>query len=164
MPAQKDIENITEILAKAPEVLQKLILEIPVKIQKVERIKGKWCIHAHAVHIIIAQSMIIERMERFIKEKNPVFQPYFPDKVSPETDLLELNLKEMLLRFAEQREKLLSLCKNQPESFWLKEASHPEYKIYTPFIMLRHIMMHDQLHMYRIEELWLTKDEYLPIK
>lgn len=32
---------------------------------------------------------------------------------------------------------------------------------YTPEIMLGHLVMHDQLHMYRIEELWLTRDEFL---
>jgi hypothetical protein len=108
--------------------------------------------------------MIIERMEHFIKERSPEFHPYFPDKTTPEENLLEMNLKEMLLRFEEERKKLLKICCNQSEGFWAKEALHPEYKIYTPFIMLRHIMLHDQLHMYRIEELWLTKDEYLSIK
>jgi hypothetical protein len=34
MPTQKDIENITGILEKAPEVLRKLVLEIPDKYPK----------------------------------------------------------------------------------------------------------------------------------
>lgn len=42
-----------------------------------------------------------------------------------------------------------------------RSARHPEYTLYTPYVMLRHMMMHDYLHMYRIEELWLTRPEYL---
>ena len=45
---------------------------------------------------------------------------------------------------------------------WTRKAKHKEYIEYTPYIMLRHILMHDHFHMYRIEELWLTTDEFLP--
>ena len=34
-------------------------------------------------------------------------------------------------------------------------------KKYNFEIVLNHILFHDYWHMYRIEELWLTKDEYL---
>jgi len=161
MTLLKDIEDLKTVLERAPSILEKLIEEIPDDLLLEERIRGKWSIHAHATHIVVAQNMINERMERFVKEERPSFIPYFPDKESPENDLLTLNLKKMLKQFYERRKKLLSICENQPEEFWRKEAVHPEYHSYTPFIMLRHIMMHDQLHMYRIEELWLTKDHYL---
>ena len=58
--------------------------------------------------------------------------------------------------------RLLDLIREAPPDLWDKNATHPEYGIYTPEIMIRHIMIHDYLHMYRIEELWLTKPEYLP--
>ena len=53
------------------------------------------------------------------------------------------------------------LIRSADKSIWIKEAEHPEYHIYTPYIMLRHRLMHDHFHMYRIEELWLTNEEYL---
>jgi len=161
MTTFKEIEPILKVLKKTPSILRKLISEVPAEILKQERIKGKWTIHAHAVHIIVAQHMINERMERFLNEERPTFIPYFPDKDKPEKDLLDMDLEEMLKQFPVYRGKLLSLCENESEEFWSKEGNHPEYHLYTPFIMLRHIMMHDHLHMYRIEGLWLTKDEYL---
>jgi hypothetical protein len=163
MTTYKETEPVLKVLKKAPSILRKLINDIPPELHKQERIKGKWSIHAHAVHIVIAQDMIIQRMERFLNEEHPVFIPYFPDKEKPESDLMDINLDDMLKQFPVNRGKLLSLCENESEEFWSKQSSHPEYHLYTPFIMLRHIMMHDQLHMYRIEELWLTKDEYLNV-
>ena len=44
---------------------------------------------------------------------------------------------------------------------WQKTATHPEYAQYSFYILVRHILMHDHWHMYRMEELWLTRDEYL---
>ena len=46
---------------------------------------------------------------------------------------------------------------------WEKTATHPEYEQYSLIILARHILMHDHWHMYRMEELWLTRDEYLTI-
>ncbi|MDA1119365.1 MAG: hypothetical protein O2887_02525 [Bacteroidetes bacterium] len=51
--------------------------------------------------------------------------------------------------------------KSFENDLWSKTAVHPEFNKYSHYILLRHAMMHDHFHMYRIEELWLTKDEYL---
>ena len=72
-----------------------------------------------------------------------------------------MELNEALAIFFEKRKELISLVSSEDESIWIKKAEHPEYQIYTPYIMLRHRLMHDHFHMYRIEELWLTNEEYL---
>ncbi|MDA0195055.1 MAG: hypothetical protein O2951_08420 [Bacteroidetes bacterium] len=56
---------------------------------------------------------------------------------------------------------MVSLVKSFENDLWSKTAVHPEFNKYSHYILLRHAMMHDHFHMYRIEELWLTKDEYL---
>jgi hypothetical protein len=45
----------------------------------------------------------------------------------------------------------------KPEG-WKNRARHPEYDEYTPYIMARHVLLHDNLHMYRMEELWMARD------
>jgi hypothetical protein len=47
-----------------------------------------------------------------------------------------------------------------PEA-WEKPGVHPEYDQYSLEILLRHILTHDGWHMYRMEEIWLAKDESL---
>ncbi|HKP96702.1 MAG TPA: hypothetical protein VJ385_13175 [Fibrobacteria bacterium] len=104
----------------------------------------------------------MDRFRRFLKEENPAFTPYIPSGDGGEARLLEMDLPERLGAFPAYRAELLGMIRSAPSGVWGKRATHPEYSIYTPEIMVRHIMMHDCLHMYRIEELWITEDAFLP--
>jgi hypothetical protein len=63
--------------------------------------------------------------------------------------------------FNQYREKQVSLLETADDITWQKTGRHPEYTLYSLYILARHILMHDHWHMYRMEELWLTRDEYL---
>ena len=41
---------------------------------------------------------------------------------------------------------------------WQRTAEHEEYRQYSEWIMFRHLLTHEMLHAYRIEELLLKKD------
>ena len=47
----------------------------------------------------------------------------------------------------------IELAKEFNSNDWDKLAIHPEYKTYTPYIMLRHLLMHDHNHLYKIEDM-----------
>ncbi len=55
----------------------------------------------------------------------------------------------------------MELLSKLDKSVWEKTATHPEYEHYSLYILARHILIHDHWHMYRMEELWLTRDDYL---
>lgn len=158
----QDIKYILESLEKIPSMLKNMIGEIPKELLKQRRIAGKWCIHEHACHIIAVQPMLIQRMEKFVKEEKPEFIPYFPDNTDKQDDFMNMDLVKQLDQFSGYRKELINKASHLSEQDFNKTSIHPEYKKYTPYILLRHILMHDLLHMYRIEELWLTNDSYLP--
>jgi 2-polyprenyl-3-methyl-5-hydroxy-6-metoxy-1,4-benzoquinol methylase/uncharacterized damage-inducible protein DinB len=158
---QNDMQNIVGGLCQSPRLLSALIDNIPKEMLKVRRIPGKWSIHEHACHLADVQPMLIERLRRFKQEERPVFTPYIPGKTVPDDHLLKMDLAEMLSQFASDRIELLTLAGTFREDIAEKQGVHDEYSQYTPHILLRHILMHDYLHMYRIEKLWLTKEEYL---
>lgn len=155
------IEMKLEILAKAPGLLEELLMEIPVEMLKAKRIKGKWSIHEHAVHLPEAQEMIIERFKIFQREKHPTFVPYLPGNTVSDDYLIDLDLNISLEKFRAGRQELITLLKSFSTRDWANEGSHPEYIKMNPKVWLRHVMMHDHFHMYRIEELWLTTEDYL---
>ena len=155
------IETKLEILARAPDLLEELLSEIPTKILKERRIFGKWSIHEHAVHLPEAQEMIIKRFNRFKKEKNPVFQPYLPGNTVSDDYLIDLDLTTSLDKFRKGRKEMVSLLKTFSQDDWNNEGRHPEYKMINARLWIRHVLMHDHFHMYRIEELWLTTEKYL---
>ena len=55
--------------------------------------------------------------------------------------------------FFNVRQKTIELAKSLTEEDWSKEAVHPEYEKYTPYIMIRHLLMHDHNHLYKIEDM-----------
>ncbi len=149
-------------LAENPKLLEDLLNDIPEEILKSRRIKGKWSIHEHVCHLAEAQSMMIERFRTFKTVKNPAFQPYLPGtSTTPDDYLMLMDFQESLVKIKNDRIEMISFLETFSEEDWQNQGSHPEYKAFSADIFLRHIIMHDHLHMYRIEELWLTEDEYL---
>ncbi len=155
------IDTKLKVLAEAPGLLEDLLAEVPVELLKERRIKGKWSIHEHAVHLPEAQTMIIERFKRFQREKNPEFIPYLPGDTVSDDYLIDLDLQASLKKFRIGRKKMIDLLKDFSVEDWTNEGKHPEYNQINPLLWLRHVMMHDHFHMYRIEELWLTTSDYL---
>ena len=105
--------------------------------------------------------MVLERSQRVMNEDRPEFVPYIPeDKDAPNTPH-SMIMTAALEQFAHYRGKQISLLESADEATWKKMATHPEYEIYSFYILVRHTLMHDHWHMYRMEELWLTRDAYL---
>ena len=64
-------------------------------------------------------------------------------------------MEKSLNDFFEIRHSTIELAKAFNNNDWNKLANHPEYKTYTPYIMLRHLLMHDHNHLYKIEDMGL---------
>ncbi len=153
-----EIKKILNGLERSPALLRDLMAAVPAARLKEHRIAGKWCIHEHAVHLAQVQEMINKRLHRFMTEKTPEFAPYVPGKSTPPDELMKLGLKESLRKFAAERKKFTGMLRQLKKKEWRKKAKHPEYDNYTPYLMARHLLLHDNVHMYRIEELWLTRE------
>lgn len=153
-----EIKKILNGLERSPALLRELVAAVPDALLKEHRIVGKWCIHEHAVHLLPAQEMMNKRLRRFMTEAAPEFVPYFPGTSTPPDELMKLDLKESLKKFAAERKKFVGMLRQLGRKDWHKKAKHPEYTDYTPYIMARHLLLHDNVHMYRIEELWLTRE------
>lgn len=162
----KDKKSILESLANSPIILSELIHSVPSNFLKIKRGNKFWSIEEHAIHLAQVQPMLLDRLDRFIEEDQPEFIPFIPenDEVAQKPKQHnDIDLKNALNSFESLRKKQLSLINAVSSEVWLKKAIHPEYTQYSFYILVRHILMHDHWHMYRIEELWLTKDEYLTL-
>jgi uncharacterized damage-inducible protein DinB len=149
-------------LRQASEVLAQFVQTIPADQLDLRRGENFWTIAEHVSHLAQVQPMLLERLERFVKEEHPQFVPYIPGDDEHEPDSpARMNMDDALAQFADYRDQQTVLIKNVGERVWQKEATHPEYEHYSFHILVRHLLMHDYWHMYRMEELWLTKDAYL---
>ena len=91
------------------------------------------------------------RVERILTEENPQILSYEPDADDPDR-LLMMDLAAALDQFAKARAALVARLATLSPAAWQRPARHTSHARYSLFLMCRHIVLHDSLHGYRIEE------------
>ncbi|MDQ1331550.1 MAG: hypothetical protein QG578_1818 [Thermodesulfobacteriota bacterium] len=158
----QEIRDLIETLRRSPRILSEFVNTIPEDKLDLRRGESFWTVAEHISHLAQVQPMLLERFERFMNEDRPEFVPYTPGKAKEEPDTPpRMTMTFALDQFACYREKQLLLLEKADDRTWKKTATHPEYESYSFYILARHLLMHDYWHMYRMEELWLTRDAYL---
>ena len=149
----RKIGTILYALTETPRLLKELITEIDPELYKEKIITGKWTIHEHATHIAVGDIYGFQkRINDFKQEGKPIFKPLSGDNFD-DNFFIKLDLKKTVYDFFEIRQRTIELAKKFDSNDWNKLAIHPEYKTYTPYIMLRHLLMHDHNHLYKIEDM-----------
>jgi uncharacterized damage-inducible protein DinB len=158
----QDIQDLLEGLRRTPKILSEFVKTIPEGKMDLRRGEGFWTVAEHVSHLAQVQPMLLDRFQRFINEDHPEFVPYIPGNGKDEPDTPpRMNMTAAFEQFAQYRNKQLELLESANDIIWRRTATHPEYENYSLYILTRHTLMHDYWHMYRIEELWLTRDAYL---
>ncbi|UCD79710.1 MAG: DinB family protein [Desulfobacterales bacterium] len=157
----KDIPDLLNGLERTLRILSEFVQSIPAEKMNLRRGDGFWTIAEHVSHLAQVQPMLLERLQRFMAEDRPEFVPYIPGDAEAEARPPQMEIDAALESFAHHRKQQLTLLDKADEAVWRKTAGHPEYELYSMHILVRHILMHDYWHMYRMEELWLTRDAYL---
>ena len=158
----QDRSELLAGLGQVPLILSQFVECIPEDKIDLRRGEDFWTIAEHVCHLAEVQPMLLERIERFIKEEHPEFVPYIPGDDEDEPDAPAwMSMDDALAQFADYRGKQIALLKSAEGHVWQKNATHPEFDQYSFNILVRHLLMHDYWHMYRMEELWLTKEAHL---
>lgn len=153
--------NTTSLIAaleRAPEIVVPLIREVPPAILKRRPAPKRWSAHEHACHLAHVHALFFDRLELMLRDPKPVIQPYLPGDQDADDFLLGLDLEESLERFQRDRKRLVERLRELTPAEWSRGAEHGEYRVYSVFIMFRHLALHDFLHAYRIEELLLKPE------
>jgi len=158
----QDVRDLLEGLRRTPTILSEFVKTIPEDKLDLRRGQGFWTIAEQVSHLAEVQPMLLDRFQRFMDEDHPEFVPYIPkdNQDTPDTPH-RMSMTAALELFAQCRDKQLNLLESADGATWKKTATHPEYEIYSFYILVRHTLMHDHWHMYRMEELWLARDANL---
>jgi len=157
------ISTVIDALQRAPDIVVPLVREVPSAILKRRPALRRWSAHEHACHLAHVHSLFFERLEYMLREPAPVIQPYLPGDHDADDLLLRMDLDESLARFVADRARLVERLAALTPAEWNRTAKHGEYRMYSVFIMFRHLALHDFLHAYRIEELLLRPDWTEPL-
>jgi hypothetical protein len=155
MPTPAEINALLTTLEQAPELIAPLPREFTEEQIRTRPASDKWSAHEHACHLAAVHSMFFQRLEQFMSEERPTIATYHPPASDEAGGLLELDLDSELERFRADRKTLVARLRGLDHADWDRAADHPQYSVYTLFIMFRHMAMHDHLHGYRMEEILL---------
>lgn len=142
-----------------PEIIKSYIGNIPDNFLDKKRSETSWTIREHLYHIADVQVMLYARILKIKDEENPIITPYFPENEFEGASKFE-TIYQAIAHYEAAREKQISLINQLTESDFEKEAMHDEYIKYNIPIIINHMIFHEYWHMYRIEEIWLTRDEF----
>lgn len=154
-----DVSAILTSLEQVPAILDQFVACVPAARLAERRREGAWTIAEHAIHLAECQPMLLGRIERLLAEDNPEFTPFIPDTSA--VPALSMSLDQALASFAGHRARQTALLRAATPGDWRRTARHPEYAAYGLHILARHMLVHDHWHLYRMEELWLLRGEYL---
>lgn len=152
-------ESLLSTFRALPEIIESYFKNIPEELLDRKRNEASWTIREQLYHIVGVQEMLTQRIIKIRDEESPVITPYFPEN---ELDRVELfkSIEDAFLHYKKSRGEQILLISQMKEPDYNKEAVHDEYISYNVPIIINHMIFHEYWHMYRIEELWLTKEEY----
>ncbi len=145
-------------LEMAPGVIIPLIREVPPQIMKRRPLPAKWSAYEHACHLSQSDAPFLARLDLILSSPEPYIKTI---ENSPEDEagaMLDVNLDESLDRYVRERAALVERLKQLSPDEWQKTAVHEAFDHYSVFIMFRHLLNHEMLHAYRVEDLLLKKD------
>ena len=153
-----DTTTLISALETAPGVIIPLIREVPPQILKRRPSPTKWSAYEHAVHLSQSDVAFRARLELILSTPEPFIKTIENSAEDEEGAMLEIDLDESLDRYVRERAALVKRLKELSPDEWQKTAVHEAFDHYSVFIMFRHVLNHEMLHAYRIEELLLKKD------
>jgi len=153
-----DTTTLISALETAPGVIIPMIREVPPQILKRRPSPAKWSAYEHAIHLSQSDASFRARLDLILSTPEPFTTTI---ENSPEDEsgaMLEIDLDESLDRYVRERAALVIRLKQLSPDEWQKTAVHEAFDHYSVFIMFRHLLNHEMLHSYRIEELLLKND------
>ena len=145
-------------LENAPGIIVPLIREVPPRYLTRRPSPTKWSVHEHACHISTSDEPFLARLDLMLSAPAPYIRTMLPSPEEEAGALLSVDLDEALDLYVRERTRLVKRLRELSEEDWRRTAEHEEYSHYSVLIMFRHLLIHEMLHAYRIEELLLKRD------
>lgn len=153
-----DTTSLIAALENAPGVIIPLIREVPTQYLKRRPSPAKWSAYEHACHLAGSDAPFLARLDLMLSTPSPFIASISPSPEEESGALLSLDLDEALDQYVRERDSLVKRLKELSVEDWHRTAEHEAFGHYSVWIMFRHLLTHEMLHAYRIEELLLKKD------
>lgn len=133
--------------------LGEFIQEEPESKLKEEVHAGKWTAYENAAHLAAFHAIFAQRIDRMLKEQNPVFDPYVWQEDPLFAAFKTMTKEELLQRYESDRNALLTLVDSISEEDMQRKGIHLVYGEFTIAQWLEFFVLHESHHLFVIYKL-----------
>lgn len=154
----KNTQTLITALEGAPDIIISLVRAVPPENLKRRPSPDKWSVHENACHIFTGDAAFLSRLELMLSEPAPYIKSMVQTPEEEAGSLLNTDLDEAFDEYVRERARLVKRLKELSVEDWQRTAQHEAFSHYSVLIMFRHLLLHEMLHAFRIEEMLLKKD------
>ena len=154
----KNTQTLIAALEGAPEIIISLVRAVPPHNLKRRPSPDKWSVYENACHVSTGDAAFLTRLELMLSEPVPYIRSMVQTPEEEAGSLLNTDLDEAFDGYVQERARLVGRLRELSAEDWQRTAEHEAFSHYSVLIMFRHLLLHEMLHAYRIEQLMLKKD------
>jgi hypothetical protein len=114
---------------------------------------GKWSANENLAHLGRYHEIFLERIDRILKEPNPVFERYRAEEDPRWEEWRMLGYKEVAGKLAGLREKLMARLKSLTPEDWEQTGAHSKFGEMSLALWLEFFLVHEAHHLYVVLQL-----------
>src|SRR5215467_7601300 len=114
---------------------------------------GKWSANEHLAHLARYHEVFLDRVNRILKEDNPVFTRYRAEEDPQWERWRRLAYKEIVAELAAGREKLITRLKALSDSDYERIGVHSKFGAMPLALWLEFFLVHEAHHLYTVLQL-----------
>jgi uncharacterized damage-inducible protein DinB len=135
------------------DFLDEALRGVPVEKILEPAIPGKWSAHENLAHLGRYHEIFLERIERILKETNPVFARYRAEDDPRWEVWRSLSYKEVAGKLASMREMLVTRLKSLSADDYARTGTHSKFGEMTLALWLEFFLVHEAHHLYVVLQL-----------
>jgi uncharacterized damage-inducible protein DinB len=116
-------------------------------------VPGKWSASENLAHVARYHEVFLERVDRILKETNPVFDRYRAEDDPQWEAWKSRSYKEVAGRLASLREMLVARLKSLSAKDYARTGTHPKFGEMTLALWLEFFLVHEAHHLYVVLQL-----------
>ena len=155
-----EMQPAISLLAKTPQILEKLLGDLPGELLHWKPNADRWCISEVLAHLAALEQVYAERVLRIMAEDAPPLARYDLEGAKARGEYARGSAGENLAHFTRTRLSTLTMLEGLPPSAGARTGAHSELGPITLAELLHEWAGHDLGHVRQIAELYRARAFY----
>jgi len=155
--ASADVPPEIAILEQSPIIIEKILIAAGPNELHWKPAADRWSIGEVLGHLVDVEKMFLDRVQRMVKEDNPVIAPYDQEQVAATGKYAEKPALEFLRDFCHERDRSVSWLRYAFPAVGGRTGRHAEIGTVTVAQVASEWAFHDLGHIRQISELYRAR-------